>query len=280
MKRLACLVAASLLLTAGSVSAFSARTRFEKPLGELAYEKALWALEHSSKVHYRHNKNQPPDQITESERDGSVLAAVDNTGFVSWVLYRTSPDRLWIVEKLQPGVECPDPANFARFLATLPSDKPTNGWAAVGSVYDLRRGDVIAWTNEKSAEKRKTTGHVMLVSDRPGAIEQATVAGRTLRFVSVRVIDSSPTAHFGPEVLPPLAEQKKRDGLGEGYVRLILNEQGLPVEHWDDPSSEPVRGSIIGFGRLVGPANFPKIRSTDLNFEKKDKHGNVYRVVD
>jgi hypothetical protein len=271
-----CLLAA---FNGGQAAGAAGAQRAQKPLGERAYEKALWALEHASHVKYEHNNKRPADQVEESMRNGEVSVQTDCSGFASWVLHNVSPDRLWAVEALQPGHECPQAKTFARFFASLPTDKPFSGWIGVPAVSDLKRGDFIAWSDGKGDGERGNTGHVMIVAERPGPPEQTVVDGKTLTYVSIRVIDSSSVVHFAPETLPPFAGLKHRDGLGEGYVRLVLDGDGRPVERWEGTYSEgkrrdithPSPSPIISFGRVVGKENWPKIKNADIQFEKKVK---------
>jgi hypothetical protein len=280
-----------LAIAAGAVPCYSKSTEIKQPLGELttavaskappereerlgdrAYARALWAMDHANHVHFQHNNKAPADQIVE-RLNGDVYAETDTTGFASWVLYGVSPDRLWAVEALKPGRECPEAKTFARFFASLPMDKPLNGWIGVESILNLKKGDFIAWD---AGHKRGGDGYVAIVAGAPGAPETVQIDGKPMQVVSLRVIDSSAVSHFPPEQLPPVADQKRRDGLGEGYVRLILGEDGKAVAHWeggDKDGAQPTSSPIISFGRLMGAQHFPQSKSKDLGYERFQRVG-------
>jgi hypothetical protein len=99
----------------------------------------------------------------------------------------------------------------------------------------------------------------MIVVDPPGRIQQENVGGKVIKFVQIRVLDSSGVRHFPPESLPPLAHQSTREGLGKGEIRLILDDDEKVVGYWEGTYSEtkrkpivrPTYASAIGFARLV-----------------------------
>ncbi|MGV8120481.1 MAG: hypothetical protein AB2L14_12035 [Candidatus Xenobiia bacterium LiM19] len=72
-------------------------------------------------------------------------------------------------------------------------------------------------------------------------------------------MDSSSIYHFQPDITPPQAGQKNRDGLGKGFVRLVLDEGDKPVGYWEGhysgkysvDISGPSYSDTIAFGRLV-----------------------------
>jgi hypothetical protein len=266
----------------GRASRTKAAAESKVELGNQAYEKARWALEHASKVHYRHNSNQPLDQVEESPR-GDVVADCDSSGFISWVVYHVSPDRLWAVEATSVGQECPQAKTFARFFAALPADKPDQGWIGVPLAANLHRGDLIAWNESKSrGNKHGEGGHVMIVSEPPVKAPDVTFEGNQCTCLSIKVIDSSTVEHFPPEKLSPMADQKRRNGLGEGCIKLVLNKNGQPIAHWegtfkgenhqaiDQPSGSP----IIACGRMVGQIQFRPLKEKDLRFQEPQRTRN------
>jgi len=259
-----------------AVAAKPAGPEIDAHLGDRVYQKAMWAMEHANHVRFQHNNKAAADQVAE-RLNGDVFVETDCSGFASWLLYSISPDRLWAVEALKPGHECPEPKTFARFFASLPMDKPLNGWIGLNDVLALKRGDFIAWGPAQG--KHGGEGHVAIVTQTPAPAQTIQLDGKTVKVINVQVVDSSSAGHFPPETLPAVAEQTRRDGLGVGYVRLVLNDEGKPVAHWEGSadgegqSSQPTASPIISFGRLVGAQHFPNLKSKDLSYERFSRRG-------
>jgi hypothetical protein len=168
------------------------------------------------------------------------------------------------VAALQPGRPYPQAKSYARFFAGLREGNPERGWLKIVNPRDLKRGDIMAWEKQpvgyaKPGRRRGNSGHVMMVIDAPGEVEIEEVEGKPLRFLSVRVIDSSSVVHFPPEELPPLCAQNARDGLGIGYVRLVLDGGLKPIGYWEGTYwgegrkaiNHPSYSDTVAFARLV-----------------------------
>lgn len=222
-------------------------------LGESAFQTADWIFQHATSTHYKHNKLPAAKQLSLS-KDACRIDA-DCSGFVSFVLDRVAPRQYEAIRLQQPERPYPQSKTFANFFASLSDRTPTSGWIRVPRVSELRRGDLIAWERVLPPGKRGNTGHVMLVAEKPGAVQ--IIDGK--RFASVLVLDCSSVKHFPPERLPPNAHQSQRDGLGKGVVRLLLDYRDRPIGYWegsywgeqDRPITKPSLSSTIGFGRLV-----------------------------
>ena len=245
--------------------AATTRRSSPSPLADRLYDKAEDIFQNATDVHYMHVKEEAGDQVQESNT--GYQCETDCSGFVSYVINAVAPKHYAHVSKLTQSSH-PHAGLYARFLIGLPDGVPTGGWLRVGNFRDLKRGDIIAWerppreseinTNLKGTGNR--TGHVMIVVDPPGDIRTENIAEQPVRFVEVKVLDSSGVKHFPPESLPPQAHQETRDGLGKGFVRLILGEHDNVIGYWEGVYSEtkrkpivrPTYTSVIGFGRLLG----------------------------
>lgn len=224
-------------------------------LADAAYERANWIFEHVTRAEYRHLARPARDQVRVHGEERCV-ARTDCSGFISHVLAEVAPHAYRAVRRMQPHAPYPQAKTYAEFFGRLPADAPRDGWVRVARVQDLRRGDIIAWEKGGSHEDhggRGNSGHVMMVVDPPGAPTDATVRGRRLQYVAILVLDSSSVYHFPPETLPPLADQDHRDGLGKGFVRIALGDDGQPVGYWE--------GTYWGEGqkRIHGPSMSPLI---------------------
>lgn len=229
-------------------------------LADLVYAKAEEIFEKSNNVHYCHLKDEASEQVHET--DAGYETQTDCSGFVSYVINAVAPKHYAYLRRLTRRSH-PHAAVYARFLKELPSGRPKDGWLKIDDYLALRRGDIIAWERppreSDSGLKVNRKGHVMIVVDSPGNFHQENVAGIPVRFVEVKVLDSSGIRHFPPETLPPLAHQSVRDGLGKGMIRLILDEDGHVAGYWEGLYSEARRKPIvrptytktIGFGRIL-----------------------------
>jgi hypothetical protein len=85
---------------------------------------------------------------------------------------------------------------------------------------------------------------------------------KTIRCVTIHVLDSSSVSHFGKQQLPPKAQppQQQRDGVGIGDIRLVLDRDGTPNRYWEGSYwgegqreiKAPSKSTDIHFARLVG----------------------------
>ena len=160
----------------------------------------------------------------------------------------------------------PHAATYAKFFRGLNSNAATNGWLGISSYKDLRRGDLIAWesTNQSAEYRRKHgSGHVMIVAGALGKAVSENYYGRVFKYVPVYVLDSSSVEHFPPQSLPPLAGQNYRNGIGKGYIRLMLDAQDNVIGFWEGtfsheknaPIKNPSYTDKIGFARLISNLN-------------------------
>jgi hypothetical protein len=223
--------------------------------------KALTIFQNCTANEYAHTPGKADEQVVENG-DGTFYCATDCSGFVSYVLKAVAKKHYELVVDFAGGHR-PRANRYAQFFAQLSTDKPTNGWLKVSSVQALVPGDLIAWESPSYEEHHKgNSGHVMIVYGAPGAAQDELIAGQTIRYISVAVIDSSSVKHFAPEQLPAKANQTQRDGLGIGKVRIILDAQNndRPIGYWEgtfwgEGQKEILRPTLsnnVSFGRLVG----------------------------
>jgi cell wall-associated NlpC family hydrolase len=225
-------------------------------LADRIFENAETLLESVKDVHYEHLHCAAPEQI----QDSGMAAHNDCSGFVSYLLAKIAPKQYQAIQEEQPKANYPQAKTYAKFFTDLaPSDKHL-GWLKIANFHDLKRGDFIAWAKPVvPGQKPGNSGHVAIVAQGAPELAEEKIEDKTIRFVSVKVIDSSSVDHFSPDVLPPNAGQKHRDGLGEGFVRVVLDADDKPIGYWEgtywNEGGKPIKGpsytSVIGFARLV-----------------------------
>lgn len=217
-------------------------------------------LDKAQDVHYEHLKDSASEQIQNS----GASAHNDCSGFVSYLLLKNAPEQYAAITQLQPKAWYPQAKTYAQFFLDLQQSN-TSGWTKINEVRDLRRGDFLAWAKQTvPGQKPGNTGHVAIVAENPkGDVQQIEIDGKPIRFISVKVIDSSSVDHFAPDLLPPHAGQSHRDGLGEGFVRIVVDDQNKPCGYWEGtfwneggkPISHPSYTPVIGFARLTSRLN-------------------------
>jgi cell wall-associated NlpC family hydrolase len=270
------------------VSARSTRTSAPGSgrLAAAAFEIANEVFLNAEDVAYEHPLKPASRQVVRI--DGRLAARTDCSGFMSYVLNKAAPAPQYAAvmdlarREYQEDQErkgrtprddrpfYPDAKEYADFFATLSTRTPSDGWIGVQSVWDLRRGDLIAWAKE-SWDGKGNSGHVAMVMDPPSRqLVEAIAVERNregvshevrIKCVNIRVLDSSSVSHFGDEQLPPIVapRQQQRDGVGTGYIRLVLDSGGMPIRYWEGyywgegqkDIKTPGRSSNIHFGRLV-----------------------------
>jgi hypothetical protein len=243
------------------------------------YDKALWIFNHATETHYAHEGKGAGDQIV-LQGQKSCTANADCSGFISYLLLETAPEQYQSIAALQPTHRYPQAKTYAQFFQSLTTVNARNGWLGLKSYKDLRQGDLIAWEKPPAQdiasgkeilpaqeipqalpafpEKTGNSGHVMLAAGETSQPDVVNVDGRTVRFVSVPVLDCSSVDHFKPEELPPHTDQRHRDGLGMGIVRLIIDDNDNVIGYWEGTYSHesekkllrPSRTKMIGFARL------------------------------
>lgn len=231
---------------------------------ERIFQRAQWVFNNAERVSYKHHQV-PAIRQVKSFSNGRCEADTDCTGFVSYLLSEF-PRQYEAIRNLQPERNYPQAKVFMQFFNDLKNNTPTGGWLKVSKVAELRRGDFIAWKKPEPADgvKRKSnSGHVAIVIDRQGPVEEIDIDGKIIRYQSINVIDSSSVKHFQPEQLPPLSMMPHRDGVGKGVVRIILDDANRPIGYWEGTYwyegnkeiRKPTFTESIAFARLVADSN-------------------------
>ncbi len=256
-----------LLVLATAAGAAMAQTSFAGQIvspSERIFQRAQWVFNNAEQVRYKHHQVPAARQV-KSFSNGRCEADTDCSGFVSYLLSEF-PRQYEAIRNLQPERNYPQAKVFMQFFNDLKSNTPTRGWLKVSQIAELRRGDFIAWKKPEPADgiKRKSnSGHVAIVIDRQGPIEEIEINGKNIRYQSINVIDSSSVKHFQPEQLPPLSMMPHRDGVGKGVVRIILDDANRPIGYWEGTYwyegnkeiRKPTFTESIAFARLVADSN-------------------------
>mgnify|MGYP006282580257 CR=1 FL=1 len=149
----------------------------------------------------------------------------DCVGLVAWALRQATPQAwrsLRDTMAIRPG-RSPSPSTLVRFFQGL-ALRPRPGWRALGSVQELRSGDVLAWVHRSS----HASGHALIAASQPQPIGPG--------LWQLEVFDATSTPH-GDDSRPwdPRAEPYWRtgrpSGLGRGRIALVA-----------DPASGALRG--------------------------------------
>jgi hypothetical protein len=234
--------------------------QFPNRLAKSFFNKADSIFEAANAVQYEHLHAPATEQVRFT--GGGCAVETDCSGFVSNVLHSVSAKHYLIIREMQPKHGYPQAKIYAKFFSELPKDQALDGWLRVGAIKELAPGDIIAWEKGGTNDDHGgggNSGHVMIVIDPPSEIFQVLVDGAPIRYVNVRVLDSSSVKHFPPEELPPNAGQASRDGLGKGVIRLVLNDRDQPIGYWEGTywgeGSKSINGpsysDAIFFGRLI-----------------------------
>lgn len=233
-------------------------------IGRALYDRALLVFNNATSTSYENSDKDAKDLVRITGSDLYEVKA-DCSGFISYLLYSVCPEQYEVIRKRESACRYPLSRTYQEFFSSLPSGTPSEGWLKIESLRALKRGDIIAWKKPGSNTHKGGTGHMMMVMEPPLDIVEEVVNKDTIRYVSIFVIDSSSVYHFKPEYFPPRAGQVHRNGLGKGFIRLILNKKDIPVGYWEGTYSgknrEDIKGPTysdkIAFARVVpkkGPA--------------------------
>ncbi len=225
-------------------------------IADRVLSKAESILDNATDVHYEHLHCTAKKQI----QDSGSIAHNDCSGFVSYLLAKYAPLQYKAISQEQPRAKYPQAKIYAQFFTNLSPSEKHSGWLKIESFRDLKRGDFIAWAKQtQPGQKAGNTGHVAIIAAPVSDVSEEKIDDKTVRFVSVKVVDSSSVDHFPPDLLPPHAGQQHRDGIGEGFVRIVLDAENNPVGYWEGtywnegkkPIQRPSYTPIIGYARII-----------------------------
>lgn len=159
----------------------------------------------------------------------------DCSGFVDYALAHSRPanlEALPVTRSTRPLA-----SDFVRHFRAVAAGTAGGPWTSVGTVPELRPGDVIAWLRPAEVKSRNT-GHVLVVLETPVANPRR--AGEWL----VKVADSTTSPHAED------SRGKSDDGLGTGTIGLSVDAAGHPVGYyWRGGVSAVLKQTEIAFGR-------------------------------
>jgi|SRR5581483_6660872 len=161
----------------------------------------------------------------------------DCSEFVSFVLQTVSLKHYNEVP-IEPGESRPRAFKYYDFLHGLQMEaKP--GWETIRFLRHAGRGDVVAWRTQ-TIEKGQDTGHVLILADTPVPDDSG--------IFTVRVYDSADRPHFNDT--RGHAEGQFPRGVGSGFLKFEVDDQGKPEAFLFSPSSKNFDKKVIAIGRL------------------------------
>lgn len=197
-------------------------------LSQKAYDEAENVFQQVTSTHYRHNHLVASQQVQHLDGGGCRVDA-NCSSFVGYILDKVARAQYDAIRQFHPNSSYPRARSYASFFNSLSDTTPAHGWLKIARYADLHRGDLIAWEKHLEPGQRGNSGHVMFVVQKPE--EPEVIDGK--RYVTIQVLDCSSVIHFPPEILPPKANQTRRNGLGKGCVRLLLDESDNPIGYWE-----------------------------------------------
>jgi hypothetical protein len=238
----------------------AAQTSIATPQGNAVLEEAYAIFNGFTCTHYQH--------IYEVNHTYVYADCVGWTGNLTRLATPVAWRALVSRTNLRSGM-VPSPARFLGFFNAL-AKRPTPGWQTVGSIGQIRAGDVLAWTPESMNADTSGTGlaghSVLAVSD------PVPVAGRSDAYYLV-VMDSTATAHgpqdsramtaggtpvypwadrnapLGWSALPGKAKGSALSGLGIGTIEIVAgatpSKAGI---YWSPPTDQGKTPEHVAFG--------------------------------
>lgn len=159
----------------------------------------------------------------------------DCSGFVSYVLSLVAPQQLALVPR-EAGFSEPRAFMYNEFFANLAAGMQAPGWAAVPSITQVQRGDIVSW-GFYPIEQYHDTGHVFFAAGPP----QAQPDGSLL----LPVYDSSSVRHFhDSRQFPP-------GGIGTGALKFYIGATGVITGIQFD-THDIIFDAPVTIGRLTG----------------------------
>ncbi|MFD1528130.1 hypothetical protein [Pseudonocardia aurantiaca] len=181
----------------------------------------------------RHSRYQHKTEVNEQE--GKYF--YDCSGFLDYALERSKPNALQALH-VNARSKRPLAEDFVHHLQKAGKGGTGGPWQSVGTVAELRPGNVIAWLTAPDSDT-DNTGHVMVVDGRPVQNPQ-----RPNEWL-VKIIDSTKSPHADD------SRAKGTTGLGTGTVGLIVNRSGEPVGYyWRGGVSTVAKHTEVALGRV------------------------------
>jgi hypothetical protein len=167
---------------------------------------------------------------------------VDCSDYVSYVLDRVSKRHLDLIPK-EDWWPVPRAYKYYEYFHGLPTGG-SGGWHQIERLALARRGDIIAWELSGGVQRDRDTGHVLIVADRPSALDG--------QLMAVRAYDSSTVRHYDDSRIQ--SDGVFHDGVGDGAIHFRVDTAGRPATFQFGPGDH-FHEVPIAIGRIkpIGP---------------------------
>lgn len=159
----------------------------------------------------------------------------DCSGMVSWVIRRAAPHAGRAI-----GGDRTSARGIYRLINRAPYGRTRGGWEQIGSIDQVRPGDVFAWRTPPGSPSRHT-GHTGFALERPRSVSGLRHA------YAIRIADSV----VGPHQDDTRPRNGTTGGLGSGVMVFLTDGQGHATHYgWHGTRTLGYMRTPVLFGRL------------------------------
>jgi hypothetical protein len=165
----------------------------------------------------------------------SGVYRVDCSSFLGFIIGKISKEAYDSLPIDTPHKR-PRAKNFYDYFHALDEHEKQGGWMGIKRIFDLEKGDIIAWKYDPSLGK-KDTGHVVMVYEKP-------ILEKDGRY-KVRVMDSSKGKHAED------SRGENQSGIGVGTMWFRVDSEGVPNGLYWSERSPKISEHAIAMGRVT-----------------------------